>query len=339
MAMISLALTLGEPSGIGPDICLELLKSNNLCPAGCKLVIIADPTVLEQRASVLGMDDYKLPIEKHLTPQINRFPTISVWPVSRVRNQVIPGHLDKNNANYVLQTLKFACMGCRDEVFNAMITGPVHKGIINDSGTPFTGHTEFLAQETGTKRSVMLLSAETIRVALLTTHLPLADVSKAINFEDLVNVLRILDQYFKKFFSHGKSPKIAVLGLNPHAGEGGYLGREEIEIITPAINKACSEGIDTIGPWPGDTAFLPEKIKSVDIILAMYHDQGLIVPKHIAFDQTTNITLGLPIIRTSVDHGVALELAGSGKSNAGSLKAAINMAATMVKNSNKLPSQ
>jgi len=327
--LVRLALTLGEPAGIGPDLFLQLQRHKALLPDGCHLCVITDPVVLAARLAQAD-SACNLPI---MEPGQHTKPGISLWPAARTRLDATPGHPDKANARYVLETLQAACTGCRHGHFDAMITGPVHKGIINDAGIRFSGHTEFLAQSCEAPRAVMLMVMERMKVALVTTHLPLKAVPAAIDHDDLVQVLQIIDHDMQRYFTTEARPRMAVLGLNPHAGEDGHLGTEEIEIIHPAIARARASGMDVIGPWSADTAFLPRRLQSVDVIVAMYHDQGLTVPKHAGFERTVNVTLGLPIIRTSVDHGVALDLAGSDTANPGSLKAALALAAGMARTS------
>jgi 4-hydroxythreonine-4-phosphate dehydrogenase len=237
----------------------------------------------------------------------------------------VAGTLDVRNAPYVLQVLDRAIDGALAREFDAIVTAPVHKGLINDAGTAFTGHTEYLAQRTHTSRAVMLLTTGTLRVALATTHLPLKDVSAALNIELICDVLEILHRDLTQRWGLS-APRIAVCGLNPHAGEGGYLGDEEARVIAPAIERMRARGIEARGPVPADTIFVPHILAGYDAVLAMYHDQGLPVVKHVGFDSAVNVTLGLPIVRTSVDHGTALELAGSGRANPGSFSAAVHVA-------------
>jgi 4-hydroxythreonine-4-phosphate dehydrogenase len=239
------------------------------------------------------------------------------------------GHLEPVNAPYVLECLRRAVLGCLQGEFAALVTGPVHKGIINDAGLPFTGHTEFLAALTDTPQVVMLLTAPGLRVALATTHLPLREVADAITQDNLRTTLTILDQDLRRRFGIAQ-PRISVLGLNPHAGESGHLGREELDVIIPVLQELRKAGLDLTGPLPADTAFDPTRLDQTDVFLAMYHDQGLPVLKHFGFGQAVNVTLGLPIIRTSVDHGTALELAGTGQASTGSLQAAIATAVEMI---------
>jgi len=252
-----------------------------------------------------------------------------------LNNPSVCGVADKTNSQSQLNALKRAVKGCLSGEFSALITGPMHKGIINEAGIPFTGHTEYLAGLTQTKKVVMMLAAPEskyqLRVALATTHLPLAEVSQAITQESLREVITILNHDLKKHFGINQ-PRILICGLNPHAGEDGHLGREEIETITPVINELINKGINLNGPLPADTLFTQPYLEEADAVLAMYHDQGLPVLKHIGFGEAVNVTLGLPIIRTSVDHGTAFDLAGTGKANTGSLKAALNMAIQMAGN-------
>ena len=243
-----------------------------------------------------------------------------------------PGRLDIANARYVLATLDAAIAGCQDGRYDAIVTAPVQKSVINDAGVPFSGHTEYLAEHTGTARVVMMLAGDTphgpLRVALATTHLPLADVSAALTRDGLEQTLRILDADLRRRFRLPR-PRIVAAGLNPHAGEGGHLGREEIELIAPAIERARAQGIDVDGPLPADTLFVPEIVAKYDAVLAMFHDQGLPVLKYATFGHGVNVTLGLPFVRTSVDHGTALDRAGTGRADAGSLRAALELASVL----------
>jgi 4-hydroxythreonine-4-phosphate dehydrogenase len=241
---------------------------------------------------------------------------------------VVPGTLNPDNATYVLQTLDFAAAACLRDEFDAIVTAPVQKSVINDAGFPFSGHTEYFADKTGSATPVMLLVADQLRVALVTTHLPLTAVSAAITPTTLSNVIHILDRDLQLRFGIA-TPRILVCGLNPHAGESGHLGREEIEVIEPVLRQLRAEGLTLTGPVPADTAFTPHMLAHADAVLAMYHDQGLPVLKNVGFGHAVNITLGLPIIRTSVDHGTALDLAGTGKADAGSLSAAVALAITI----------
>lgn len=315
-----IALTPGEPAGIGPD--LSLLLAQQLQTA--EIITICDPELLQQRATQLG-----LPFRFHLfdpaqATQQSAAGELCILPV-RIKAPVQCGTLDPRNARYVLDTLDAAIDGCQSGLFDALVTGPLHKGNINDAGIPFSGHTEYLAAATGTDDVVMLLATDSLRVALVTTHLPLSQVSSHITADRLQRIIRVLHTDLQTRFGIAR-PRIKVCGLNPHAGEGGHLGREEIEVIIPTLQGLRKEGIDLLGPLPADTVFNKASIKDCDAILAMYHDQGLPVLKHSSFGQAVNITLGLPIIRTSVDHGTALELAGTGNVDIGSLQVAITSA-------------
>ena len=318
-----LVLTAGEPAGIGPDLCVQLAQQAH--PA---MVVIADPGLLKQRAAQLN-----LPLQVRIHEGNDAITTaageLSVLPIA-LQHPVTPGRLDPANAGYVLDTLRTAIDGCLEHRFSALVTGPVHKGVINDAGIPFTGHTEFLAERTATPHVVMMLATPGLRVALATTHLPLAEVSRAITPPLLREVITVLHRELMEKFSI-VTPRILVCGLNPHAGEGGHLGREEIDVIEPVLEELRSQGMHLFGPLPADTLFTPRYLREADAVLAMYHDQGLPVLKHLGFGNAVNITLGLPIIRTSVDHGTALDLAGSGKADTGSLRYAIEVAEQMAR--------
>jgi 4-hydroxythreonine-4-phosphate dehydrogenase len=323
-----LAITSGEPAGIGPDLCLQLAGSER------PLVVIGDRSLLEQRASQLGMSP---PLHDY-TPEEPCVPgKLSVLHVP-LAHPVRAGLLDTRNAAYVLETLRRAVQGCASGEFSGMVTAPVHKGVINDAGIPFTGHTEFLAEQTNTPLVVMMLAGGGMRVALATTHLPLREVPDAITQPLLENILRILQHDLQRRFAIPR-PRILVAGLNPHAGEAGHLGREEIEVMIPVLDKLRGEGFDVSAPLPADTLFAAHRLRDCDAVLAMYHDQGLPVLKHASFGGGVNVTLGLPIIRTSVDHGTALELAGSGKANVGSLLEAIKVAVEMAKCENRFATE
>ena len=302
-----IAVTSGEPAGIGPDICLRL--ADRTWPA--RLVILGDRQLMTQRAHSLGLDPDVMEI-RHV-------------PLTA---PCISGRLDPGNAPYVLRLLDVALAGCRGGEYAAMVTAPVHKGVINEAGIAFSGHTEYLAERTGTPRVVMMLAGAGLRVALATTHLALKDVPAAITRGDLETTLRILHRELQTRFAIAR-PRILVAGLNPHAGEGGHMGREEIEVISPVLDTLRAEGMDLVGPLPADTLFTRHVLAGSDAQLAMYHDQGLAVLKYAAFDQGINVTLGLPIIRTSVDHGTALGLAGTGKASPESLFAALATAIEM----------
>jgi 4-hydroxythreonine-4-phosphate dehydrogenase len=323
--ILRIALTPGEPAGIGPDLCLlsEQLADD------IELVVIADPELLRERAAQMQLPFHFRRFDASQPARVNEPGELCIAPVS-LHAPVETGVLDVRNARYVLETLDIAIAGCRDGSFDALVTGPLHKGIINNAGIPFSGHTEYLAAATGTKDVVMLLAIEDLRVALVTTHLPLRDVSAAITPERLQRVIRVLHHSLQKDLGIAR-PHIKVCGLNPHAGEGGHLGREEIEVIAPVLDSLRAEGMDLDGPVPADTVFSADSIAASDAILAMYHDQGLPVLKHRGFGRAVNITLGLPIIRTSVDHGTALELAGSGNIDTGSLQVAIHQAVELAR--------
>ncbi|MGV6857484.1 MAG: 4-hydroxythreonine-4-phosphate dehydrogenase PdxA [bacterium] len=318
-----LAITPGEPAGIGPDLVLQLAQTSDTR----NWLVIADPKLLQQRADSLG-----LPCEiQQYDPEqpLDSLPehALRVAQVS-LKSPVTAGELDTRNAGYVLETLTVAAKGCLEGRYAAMVTAPVHKGIINDAGIAFSGHTEFLAALCGGCHPVMMLTADRLRVALATTHLPLRDVSDAITEEVLTHVISILDHDLRTKYGIA-SPRILVCGLNPHAGENGHLGMEEINTIEPTLDTLSQRGIQLIGPLPADTVFTPHYLEQADAILAMYHDQGLPVLKHVGFGHAVNVTLGLPIIRTSVDHGTALDLAATGKAETGSLVAAIQAAESM----------
>jgi len=323
-ALPRIALTSGEPAGIGPDLCLALARET----LACDLVCLADRTLLAERARQL-----KLPItlldydaNTRVTHSANRL-RVDHNPLA---TRSIPGKLDSKNARYVLTLLDRAIAGARSGEFDAIVTAPVHKGIINDAGVPFTGHTEYLAERTQAPLPVMMLATQELRVALATTHLPLKDVSAAISIESLCRVLEVLAHDLQRWWSIA-APRIAVCGLNPHAGEGGHLGDEEIRVIAPAIARMRERGLEVTGPIPADTAFVPAQLARYDAVLAMYHDQGLPVIKHSGFDRAVNVTLGLPILRTSVDHGTALDLAGTGRADVSSLRAALHLAIDLLR--------
>ena len=318
------ALTPGEPAGIGPDLCLLLAAQRQPHP----LIAITSRDLLAERATRLGVAVTLIPVTTDALPaQPADAGSLYVWDTP-LGAPVQPGALDKANAPFVLETLTRAAQGCLDGLFAGMITAPVHKGIINDAGIAFSGHTEFLADLTHTPQVVMMLATRGLRVALVTTHLPLRQVADAITPQRLERVTRILEQDLKSKFGIA-APRILVCGLNPHAGESGHLGREEIEIIEPMLEKLRAEGMNLIGPLPADTLFTPKHLEHCDAVLAMYHDQGLPVLKYKGFGAALNVTLGLPIIRTSVDHGTALDLAGSGKVDTGSLQVALETAYQM----------
>ncbi|MCP5245026.1 MAG: 4-hydroxythreonine-4-phosphate dehydrogenase PdxA [Burkholderiales bacterium] len=320
----TLALTAGEPAGIGPDICLQIAQHT----LPCKLVVIADKTLLKTRVQQLQIPVKLMDVDKQAPGHHQAgYLYVAHQPIAE---KAIPGVLNSANAVYVLATLRNAVEGCRQNRYDAMVTAPIHKGVINDAGIAFTGHTEFLAELTASQ-TVMMLVGGGMRVALATTHLPLKDVPAAISPQNLESKLRIIQHDLIDRFAL-THPRIAVAGLNPHAGESGHLGREEIDIITPVLEKLLHEGFQLDGPLPADTLFNPSRLKSFDCIFTMYHDQGLPVLKHASFGAGVNVTLGLPIIRTSVDHGTALDLAGTGGADSGSLLTAIELAIELAKN-------
>jgi 4-hydroxythreonine-4-phosphate dehydrogenase len=318
-----LAVTPGEPAGIGPDLCLQLMQTPI---PDTELVIIADPDMLQQRAHLLYLPFEMRPFDP--AARVDAAGSFSILPVQLLA-PCIAGHPDAANAPYVLETLTQALGLCQNGTLDAMVTGPVNKGIINEAGIPFTGHTEFLAEKCGQDLTVMMLATEGLRVALVTTHLPLTKVPAAITPELLRNIITILDHDLRHKFGIAQ-PRILVCGLNPHAGEGGHLGREEVDVIQPVLNEMRALGISVIGPLPADTLFTDKYLRDADAVLAMYHDQGLPVLKFKGFGNACNITLGLPIIRTSVDHGTAFDLAGTGEAEHGSFLNAIQTAREMV---------
>jgi len=324
----TLVITTGEPAGIGPDICLQAAQ----LPLDCRLILLADRDLLKTRIEALLLpvqlaDSGAIPPEQHQPGRLH----VHHVPLTQ---KAEAGVLNPANAAYVTAMLRQAVTGCCNKQYDAMVTAPVHKGVINDAGIPFTGHTEYLAELTHSQ-VVMMLIGGGMRIALATTHLPLKDVAAAITAENLECKLRIIHHDLIARFALSR-PRIAVAGLNPHAGESGHLGREEINIIIPVLEKLRGEGMQLSGPLPADTLFNPHRLAQYDCILTMFHDQGLPVLKHASFGAGVNVTLGLPIIRTSVDHGTALDLAGSGKADAGSLITAIQTAIELAKNA-RLP--
>ncbi|WP_306523948.1 4-hydroxythreonine-4-phosphate dehydrogenase PdxA [Rheinheimera sp.] len=317
---LRIGITPGEPAGIGPDLVVQLAQQS--WPV--ELVVCADPEVLTQRAAQLGLPLTLLPYQSEQEPKPQQAGTLTIAAIHAPQS-VIPGVLNENNGHYVVETLSFVGEKSISGEFAAIVTGPVHKGIINKAGIPFSGHTEFFAHQSNTPYVVMMLATEGLRVALATTHIPLAYVAKAITRERLTQVLRILQQDLQQKFAIAK-PRIYVCGLNPHAGEDGHLGREEIDVMIPTLNELRAQGMDLVGPLPADTLFQPKYLDNADAVLAMYHDQGLPVLKYKGFGRSVNISLGLPLIRTSVDHGTALDLAGSGKADAGSMLHALDQA-------------
>lgn len=318
-----IVITPGEPAGIGPDLLIQLAQQ--AWPV--ELVACADPNLLLERAKALSLPLTLGKYEPNDIPKAHTAGHLSIVSVP-LNASVKAGELNVNNGNYVVETLARACDGCLTGEFSAIVTGPVHKGIINDAGVSFSGHTEFFADRSGCERVVMMLATEELRVALATTHLPLKDVSAAITQQSLHEVITILHHDLQTKFGIEK-PVTYVCGLNPHAGEGGHMGTEEIDTIEPALESLRAQGIHLVGPLPADTLFQAKYLDHADAVLAMYHDQGLPVLKYQGFGRAVNITLGLPFIRTSVDHGTALELAGTGHADAGSFITALTLAIQM----------
>ncbi len=319
-----IVLTAGEPSGIGPDLCVTIAQRD----WPCALVVAGDPALLKTRRDQLGLNVEIRVVGNDDAPKPHRANTLLCSPIPLTAPAVC-GQLNPDNSAAVLATLEYAAKACVGGRYEAMVTAPIHKGVMNDAGIAFTGHTEYLAERTGTVTPVMLLVAGELRVALATTHLPLASVSAALTRETIETRLRVLNEGLAQQFGI-KTPRILVCGLNPHAGEQGHIGSEEIEVIAPAVEAMRSAGLRLAGPLPADTAFTPAMLANCDAVLAMYHDQGLPVVKHAGFGKAVNVTLGLPIVRTSVDHGTALTLAGTGKADAGSLETAMSLALDLV---------
>ena len=323
MSTSKLLVTSGEPAGIGPDLCLMLART----PLAAHCIVLADRDVLAQRAETLRMsltlcdEDAQIPERDGQSLRVRHIPAPA---------PVLPGKLDPRNAGYVLSMLRDAAQDCLLGKYRAIVTCPVHKGVINDAGIPFSGHTEFFAERCENADVVMMLVAKTLRVALATTHLPLSDVSRHITADRLDRTLHIIQHDFSNRL-HIDNARILVCGLNPHAGEGGHLGREEIDVITPVISGWRERGRHVSGPYPADSVFIDKYLAQADVVLAMYHDQGLPVLKYAGFGEAINITLGLPFVRTSVDHGTAIDLAGTGTADPSSLFEAINMAMTMTR--------
>jgi 4-hydroxythreonine-4-phosphate dehydrogenase len=328
MSYPAIALTTGEPAGIGPDLALLIARQE----LPCALVTLGDIDLLAERATQLGIAVRLEQLPDEQPPEQHQPGTLQVWHEPLVC-ACQPGKLDSRNAPYVLSMLDRALSACTAGLVQAMVTSPVQKSAINDAGIPFTGHTEYLAEKTATPKVVMMLTGGGLRVALATTHLPLSEVAKAITHDELSAVIRILHADLVNKFGLPK-PRIAVCGLNPHAGESGHLGREEIEIIEPVLQTLRNEGMNLSGPHPADTLFAQLRKQPADAVLAMYHDQGLPVLKYASFGEGVNVTLGLPIVRTSVDHGTALDLAGTGNIETGSLLAAIKLAADLAQRRN-----
>ncbi len=324
MTVKRIAFTVGEPAGIGPDLAVQL--SQSAWPV--ELVVLASAECLMQRAEQLGVALTLRDYQPQQPAQAQAAGSLTLLPCDYAE-VIQPGKLNVANAATVIATLERAAQGCLQGEFAAVVTGPVHKGIINDAGIDFSGHTEFFAEVSQTKQVVMMLASADLRVALVTTHLPLAKVAEAITGELIEQVTQIVATDLQAKFGIAR-PRIVMTGLNPHAGEQGHLGREEIDIISPAIARLQRQGIDISGPWPADTLFQPDYLQHADVVIAMYHDQGLPVLKYQGFGQAINITLGLPFIRTSVDHGTALDKAGRGTIHSGSAQLAVRTAIDMV---------
>ena len=320
MASLRIVLTTGEPAGIGPDLAVQVAQQ----PLDYELVAIADPALLEERARMLGLPLSLRHYDSNNSPSGSAVGDLTVLPLE-LAAPCVAGCPDPANAHSVLKMLDRAVSGCLAGEFQAMVTAPVQKSVINEAGVSFRGHTEYLAERTGTDNVVMLLACKEMRVALATTHLPLSEVAGSITRQSLEKTLTILCKELQLRFAIAE-PRVAVLGLNPHAGEAGHLGREEIEVITPTLELLRERGFKLTGPLPADTAFSPAVLEQCDAVLAMYHDQGLPVLKYASFGSAVNITLGLPIIRSSVDHGTALDLAGRGGADPGSLEYALRCA-------------
>lgn len=319
-------ITPGEPAGIGPDLVVQLAQRS--WPV--ELVVCADATLLQDRAKLLGLPLQLLPYDAGQQPSPQKAGTLTLLSVP-LRSPVVPGQLSTENGHYVVDTLARACDGCINGEFAALITGPVHKGVINEAGIPFTGHTEFFEERSHSPKVVMMLATEAMRVALVTTHLPIKAIPDAITPELLREIIAILHNDLQTKFGIAQ-PHVLVCGLNPHAGEGGHMGTEEIDTIIPVLEEMRAKGMNLSGPLPADTLFQPKYLDNADAVLAMYHDQGLPVLKYQGFGRGVNITLGLPFIRTSVDHGTALDLAGQGKADVGSFITALNLAIKMIVN-------
>ncbi len=313
-------ITPGEPAGIGPDIVLQIAQKQ----WSAEVIVVCDPALLLERSKQLQLPIQLTTLDLSQAASLHQPGVLKIIPL-KLSAPCKAGQLNADNASYVISSLELATDYCLQHKAHALVTGPIHKAILNDAGILFSGHTEFLARRCDAKQALMLFVIDKLKVALATTHIPLADVPKKITLPHLLSTIRLLHNELQKRFSQ-PNPHIFVCGLNPHAGESGYLGQEEIEVITPALNILRSEKINVTGPLPADTIFTENYLKSADAILAMYHDQALPIVKYLGFDRAVNITLGLPINRTSVDHGTALDLAGTGKANAGSLAAAIQLA-------------
>ncbi|HVE06356.1 MAG TPA: 4-hydroxythreonine-4-phosphate dehydrogenase PdxA [Paraburkholderia sp.] len=325
---LQIAVTTGEPAGVGPELTAQALAAAAARWPDAQFAVLGDASLLEARAQAVGIDWQAMLRGQHVS--------VRHHPLGA---PVRAGKLDAANGRYVLSLLDTAIDGALAGTYDAIVTAPLQKSTINDAGVPFTGHTEYLAERTHTPRVVMMLAGtgqRPLRVALATTHLPLKDVPAALTVDSLADTLRIIDHDLRQHFGL-PAPRILVTGLNPHAGENGYLGREEIDVIEPALQRANAQGIDARGPYPADTLFQPRHLNEADCVLAMFHDQGLPVLKYATFGAGINVTLGLPIVRTSVDHGTALDLAGTGRADAGSLIAALDTAVSMARQRRRQP--
>lgn len=316
-------ITPGEPAGVGPDVTLRITQSSY--PA--EIIAIADPNLLAQRAKELNMSVELIPANLDNAPTPNKSATLKYLPI-KLNAPVTAGKLNPENSAYVLKTITEGTSLCLAKKADAIVTGPVHKEVMNQAGIKFLGHTEFFAQQSHAKQTVMLFVVDHLKVALATTHLPLSQVPQAITKDSLRTTLQIIQHDLLHKFQI-ETPRILVCGLNPHAGEGGYLGREEIDTIIPLLVALRAEGMQVEGPLPADTIFTPKLLRHADAVLAMYHDQALPLVKYIGFDHAVNVTLGLPFVRTSVDHGTALDIAGTDRADAGSMQAALDLAIKM----------
>jgi 4-hydroxythreonine-4-phosphate dehydrogenase len=332
MPIPRIVVTAGEPAGIGPDIIIKLAQH----PIPAEILVVADPALLVQRAAELGLPLTLTTADFTQPASINKISELKIIPVA-LTSACAAGTLNPDNAAYVIKSLEIGAELALNKTVAALVTGPVHKSILNDAGIAFTGHTEFLANYCGASQVLMFFMVDNMKVALATTHIPLAAVSKAITTEKLCSQLQLLHTELQNKFNIA-APKILVCGLNPHAGEAGHLGREEIEVITPALKKLRADNINVVGPLPADTIFTKHVLANADAVFAMYHDQALPVIKYLGFERAVNVTLGLPIIRTSVDHGTALDVAGTIAADAGSLIAAVKLAIQLA-NATVIPAQ
>ena len=329
MTISRILISAGEPAGIGPDIVLEtILNTSSQAFNDIELITIGDPNLFADRAKALNLDIKIELCSLDDTPSPHQSGILKILPID-LKSACEMGKLNTDNAKYVLDVLDTAIDACMNHKADALVTGPIQKSILTSEVNNFTGHTEYLADKTQSPLPVMMLATEGLRVALVTTHMPLSEVPTHITKKNISQVIEILHRDMEKQFGIN-NPKIVVAGLNPHAGENGYLGKEEIEVITPVIEQYQKQGLNISGPLPADTLFTEKYLKDADVVLAMYHDQGLPVLKYKGFGNAINVTLGLPIVRTSVDHGTALELAGTGTANSQSMKLAIQTACEII---------